>query len=1469
MRAADLAAVSAPKVADVAAEMVGAHRRRSWRRENRCWIEVRGLDDADTGPAVAGAVLAALRAHPGVASADINVPLARVVIHLHAVAPPTRELFDLLDNAESTVRQPVPRHTSTDLPGDGVDLAVALTAAALNAAGLGVALAGRVLWIPRLPSSLSAAVTVVDYQPRLRRLIEDQLGATTTDAVLGLATATAHTLTQATTSLAVDLLVQLTKAAAAQAAATAWRHHEPALAPQAACPTPAETPARPCPVPPGPIERHADRAGLVQALGATALGALTASLDTAAVAAAVAAPKAARTCRESFANTVSRDLARRHAVLPLAPEAFRRLDRVDAIVIDPRALAATQLCIGAIRGITDAQRAHVWEQAQDELARGNLRLGWQPAGIGEVLIRHAHHPLAAALITEARRADAEVVSVDVEDLGDLRSGFDVLHAVAPDIDTALGAAVTSLQEQGRTVAVISSSAGTALAAADVSIGLLSPGIAPPWQAQLLADDVAAVWQLIHALPAARQASRRGVELATGASALGALLMIPGVRGRGPGPVAAGAAAGIWTGYRLARSTVGTPLPPPVDLREWHAMSGAQVRRLLPPRPDVERKRPSRLSSVAETSGAVVRRIAAPVVTAAGDFTMAMRAELADPLTPVLAVGAAASAILGSPVDAALVGSVLVGNAALAATQQMRAERLLKRLLAVHDPPARRLVEVPGKPPTAITVAAAMLRPGDVIEVRPGEVVPADARLTQGADLEVDESSLTGESLPVAKQTQATPAVPLGDRACMLHAGSTVVAGTAIGIVTAVGPATAARRAGRYSRHGDSVVGLQSQLRALTDKAWPLSLAGGAVVTGLGMLRMTGLRQAVSSGVAISVAAVPEGLPLVATLAQQASARRLSRAGALVRSPRSVEALGRVDTVCFDKTGTLSENRLRVTEVTTAAGVTQAEVLTAAGRATPPATGERHEHATDAAVVAASSATSAGTETGSVSACLPFRSGRPFSATLIDNHLYIKGAPETVLQASAVADPQIATALEELAVRGLRVIAVARRQLSPTQVRAATDDTEVFTALCSAELDVLGLLGLADTPRTEAADLLSALTAQNIGIRLITGDHPVTAAAIATELGLTEAQGQVVTGAEWEAMPRRAQERAVTDCRVFARMAPEHKVQIVETLERIGHVCAMVGDGANDAAAIRAATVGVGVAAAGSDPARTAADVMLLDGQISALLYGLDEGRRLWQRVQAAVAVLLGGNAGEVAFAVIGTAITGRAPLNARQLLLVNMLTDALPAAALAVSTPRSTSTTARGLDPTALWRAVAVRGTATTAAATAAWTLASLTGRPRRASTVALVALVSAQLGQTMLESRSPLVVVTAFGSLTVLAGAISTPGLSQLLGNTPLGPLGWAQALGSAACATAGAAFASRLLPVPTFGSDEPSTTCTTPTRHNSAYTSRNGTTSNRASATGNGSDPTPSANETMPPPSITHASPRGTRHDRKTTNA
>lgn len=1446
LTAAGITLVDAPRRAAVSAavRLPGAlgGQRRCWTRDDRCWIEVRGLDDDEDG-AIGATVVEKLRAEPAVREASLNRALARVMVRF---APDTDadELCDLVADAEAAVVGGPAEPSGTELPWDGPVLVANAASTAVNIAGLAAALAGRLMPLPALPSGVAAAAVLIDYQPRLRAALEHRLGATTADTAIALTTAAAYTLTQAPWSLAVDATKHLARAAEAQSAARAWRAREPDLAEHADCDDDVRPSSRPQPLPAGPIERHGDRSAVVQLLTAAGLTIGTAGLDAPATAILVAAPKAARNSREVFAGTLSRGLADRHGVLPVRPAALRRFDRVDTVVVDPRVLGTEELRVGRMRNVDDRDLVTVWQWAQRELARGALTVGWHPAqspsneqGGGEVLVRHARHPLAAGLLGELRRGPAESISLDVDYLDDMRAAFDDLSPCEADsIDDALADLVRRLQADGRTVAIVSTDAGQAMCDADVAIGVRREDTLP-WRADLITDDLTGAWRLAHALRAGRRASERGVQLATGASVLGALLMIPGVRGRGPGPVTAGAAAGAWTGFSLARGVLTADPPQPVIERDWHAMTVDEVRRALPPpEPEEPAKSRSRLTSTAASATGAILSVVGPARRTVWQFASAMRSEMSDPLTPVLAIGSAASAVLGSPVDAVLVGSVLTGNAALAATQRLRAERLLQRMLTVQDPPARRLLG----DDSYETVQANTLRPGDVIEVRPGEVVPADARIVHAAEVEVDESALTGESLPVPKQVEPTPAAPVAERACILHATTTVVAGTAVALVTTVGSQTQARRAAHSPHPEGSAVGLQAQLRELTDKAWPFSLAGGAAVTGLGLLRRAGLRQAVSSGVAVSVAAVPEGLPLVATLAQQASARRLTRVGALVRTPRSVEALGRVDVVCFDKTGTLSENRLSVNRIEAGPGSSDDRVLDHAARATPPPSGDGHEHATDAAVAEAA-------ENAGLGACepacarLPFRSGRPFSASICGNVLSVKGSPEAILTACGNVDDDVSRTIQEMATDGLRVIAVACRELTQTQVDDIGDDADALVELCSGGLSFEGLLGLSDTPRAEAAAVLAGLADSGIGVRLITGDHPVTAVAIAAELGLDASMEQVISGSDWEGLSRHRQEEAVQNSVVFARMSPEHKVQIVQTLERLGQVCAMVGDGANDAAAIRAATVGIGVASRGSDPARTAADVMLLDGRIGALLDALDEGRQLWRRVQSAVAVLLGGNAGEVAFAIIGTALSGRAPLNTRQLLLVNMLTDALPAAALAVSPPSASQRTAgRGPDQAALGRTVAVRGTATAAAATTAWGLARVTGREARASTIGLVTLVSTQLGQTLIDSHSPLVVSTAAGSLVVLGALISTPGVSQLLGCTPLGPLAWGQALTTAAAATGAAALAPRLFaPGAQHPVEDQSTISTMPIDTSTAYSSRTGTASTRATASVNGSEP------------------------------
>ncbi|AFM17024.1 P-type ATPase, translocating [Mycolicibacterium chubuense NBB4] len=1384
--------------AGMAIEAIGGPpARRAAANGQRYWIEVRGLE-GDDGPEILTNVLAAVSSTPGVQDAFVNRAVARVVVAVDADGPTMAELCRVVADAEPRSAGGAGSRTAS-LPGDDAVLAGRMLAAAAALAGVGLSVTGSVVPLRGLPDLFAVPITLTDQTPRLRRHLEQRLGPEATDLLFGVVNAATASATLSPTAAAAEAVTRLMLAAEALSGRSAWRRHEADLA-QRLADDDTRLPSDMVPPVDGPGERYADRAGLAGVGAAAVLGLLSRDAGLAGAAALAAAPKPLRGAREGFGCAVTRGLIAGHDAVVLRPRALRMLDRIDVVMIDPRAVYADELTVSRVLGVSNSRRGHAWEAVRAALNRKRLSPGWHDladipgAGdTGTALVSPVRDPFAGALVAEARRAHRRVVSLDDDGLRSLAQGFDELRPLAGSVDESVAAAVDALKAQGATVLLLTTADMRAAHRADVTVGVVRTQRPPPWGADVFVPDLLAAWRLLHALPAARSATDRGIHLSVSASAIGALMLIPGVVGRGPESVNAGVVAGLWTGYSAAAKVFRDPVPEPEASHEWHALPVEEVQRLLPRPPDDHRDEPSR----GWTDRVPMRGLGGAAASAwdlGREFAGEMRTNLSDPLTPLLATGAVASALLGSALDAALVGGVLLANAALSAEQQLHAERILRRLLAVEDPLARRRVG-PLDDARQQKVAAKLLRVGDIIEVHADEVVPADARVIAADNVEVDESTLTGESLPVPKYTEPTPGAPLAERGCMLYAGTTLVAGTALAVVVAVGSRTEVRRALAMAPAKSREIGLQRQLSRITQRAMPFSLGGGALVGLLSVFRGTPLREAVGSAVAMTVAAVPEGLPLVATLAQLASARRLTGESVLIRNPHSVEALARLQVVCFDKTGTLSENQLEIKSVRPVGGFTEADVLDAAATTIFVRPGHRAHHATDDAIRRAIDGSDDTTDSISPprDAFLPFQSGRPFAAALVGTRLTIKGAPEVL--ASALRNDRVPRMqmIAEMAAAGLRVLAVAERHLTAEQAAKAAADPVVLESFCTSDLLPVGLLGLADTPRAAAPRLLAALAERGIGVRLITGDHPVTASVIANELGVAVIAEEVITGSQWETLSADERAEAVMSRRVFARMTPEHKIDIVQTLERVGCVTAMVGDGANDAAAIRAASVGIGVAARGSDPARTAADVVLLDGRIEALIDALDEGQQLWRRVQSAVSMLLGGNTGEVCFALITSLLTGRSVLNARQMLLVNMLTDALPAAALAVSPQNSSAHVDR--DEAAMWRAIGIRGASTTVAATLAWSMASVTGTQRRASTVALIGLVGAQLAQTLADSHGRLVVLTTFGSFGVLVAIVSTPGVSQVFGCTPVDPLGWGQALVATGVAAAISALAPDVL--------------------------------------------------------------------------
>jgi cation-transporting ATPase I len=1391
-----LAVDAGAAVAGIAAEaMGGPPKRRCSSKGARHWIELRGLD-GENGRGIRTEVLAALRATPGVCDASLNSAIARVVVTVEDDGPSSAELSKIVNDAERRAVPSIARRWPTTLPGDD-DVVIARTAAAaVAAAGFGLAVTGSVLRLGRLPEWVSVPPTLLDHIPSVRTQIEQRLGPDGADFIFAVANSTAAALTASPSSAAAEAATRAMLAAEAWNARRAWHRCEADLAVN-----PSETAPRISQTSTWSAERYANRAGATGVAAAAALGLLSANPRTAGLAALVAAPKPVRTIREAFGCALTRGLTDQHGALVLHPRVLRRLDRIDTVVIDPRVLYTDNLMVSRVTGLQNSRRAEAWNAARTALKDGKLGPGWHPLSTipgaghaGKALISPIRDPFAGAVVAEARQSGRAVVSVADDGLRSLAKGFDHLHPLAGSIDDAIADAIATLRADGANIALLTTPEMLAAHDADFTVGVAREDQPPPWGADVFVPDLIGAWRLLHALQAAHAVKNRGIELSASSSLVGALMLIPGVPGSGPASVNTAAIAGIWSGFATGAKVFRDKEPAPEPVHDWHALPVEDVQRLLPrPADEPEAARPGRIERLSAAPPVrQVGSIAGETWRAGKDFVGEMRANLSDPITPILATGALASALLGSPFDAALVGGVLLANAALSSEQQLHAERVLRRLLAVQEPAARRHV---GELDTGDQeeVEASRLRPGDIIEVRAGEVIPADGRLIAAFNVEVDESALTGESLPVAKHTDATPGAPLAERTCMLYSGCTVVAGSGIAVVTAVGREAEMRRAMAMAPAKSREIGLQSQLRRITGRALPFSLGGGALVGLLSAIRRTPLRQSAASAVSVIVAAVPEGLPLVATLAQLAAARKLSSKSVLIRNPHSVEAFARLNVVCFDKTGTLSENRLAVRAVRPVPGHAAGDVLHKAARTTYTSGGRRAEHATDDAIFRAAEAESVA-PAAEFDAVLPFQSGRPFAAALQGTELTIKGAPEVIASALAEDRPGLAGMLDEMTSNGLRVLAVAERQLDEDQAAAAAADSVVFERFCREGLIPIGLIGIADTPRESASTLLKELGNRGIGVRLLTGDHPVTAAVIAAELGLDVTADQVMTGSEWELLSAEERVEAVTNRMVFARMSPEHKIDVVQTLERADVVTAMVGDGANDAAAIRAASVGIGVAAAGSDTARTAADVMLLDGRIEALLDALDEGHQLWRRVQSAVSVLLGGNAGEVAFAIVTSLLTGRSVLNARQMLLVNMLTDALPAAALAVSP--QTNTGAADRDESAMWRAIGLRGAATTAGASLAWVLAgTVPSSPRRTATVSLIGLVGTQMLQTLTDSHGPLVVVTTAGSFAAMFVVVTTPGLSQLFGCTPVGPVGWSQGLFAATAASALAAVAPDML--------------------------------------------------------------------------
>ncbi|WP_409331617.1 cation-translocating P-type ATPase [Trujillonella humicola] len=682
---------------------------------------------------------------------------------------------------------------------------------------------------------------------------------------------------------------------------------------------------------------------------------------------------------------------------------------------------------------------------------------------------------------------------------------------------------------------------------------------------------------------------------------------------------------------------------------------------------------------------------------------------------LILLGAALLAgLVGDLKDTIVILVVLLINATIGFVQENKAERSLEALREMLTPTAR----VRRAAGTRVLDAAELV-PGDVVLLEAGDRVPADGRLLVAESVEVDESALTGESQPVAKSTAPVGAapgdkVPLGDRVGMAYMNTTLTRGRAELVLTATGMRTEVGEIAEMLRSGeDPKTPLQIQLDSVGKR---IALIGGvaiAVYAVIAFARGESLGELALSAVALAVATVPEGLPAVLALTLALGVARMARRGAIVKRLASVETLGSATVVCSDKTGTLTLNQMTARALVLAGRRVRidGEGYAPHGRILDEGTGEpaddvdrlleplvlcsdavltpdREQRAgiigdpTEGALVVA--AAKAGIEATALRSAhprvgeLPFDSTRKFMATAHREdgqvRVHVKGAPDVLLERSAAvltADgvqplddagrDRLAAEVSELASRGLRVLAAAT-----TLVDDLPADAEQLADRLTG-LTLLGLVGIADPPRPQAKDAIALAARAGVAVKMITGDHRDTAAAIARELGI---RGEVVTGADLDRMSAEELSERVERIGVFARVAPEHKVAIVQALTARGHVAAMTGDGVNDAAALRSAHMGVAMGITGTEVTKEAGDMILTDDDFATIVASVREGRSIYDNVVKFVRFQLSTNIGAI-LSFLGASVAGlAAPLTAIQVLWVNIIMDGPPAMALGVDPAR-------------------------------------------------------------------------------------------------------------------------------------------------------------------------------------------------------
>ena len=631
----------------------------------------------------------------------------------------------------------------------------------------------------------------------------------------------------------------------------------------------------------------------------------------------------------------------------------------------------------------------------------------------------------------------------------------------------------------------------------------------------------------------------------------------------------------------------------------------------------------------------------------------------------------------------LILAIVILNAVLGVSQESKAEKAMEALKKMSAPHARVIRDGVEK-----VVDAYTLVPGDIIRIEAGDFIPADARLLESASLKSDESALTGESVPAEKDAGALvqEAAPLGDRINMVYSGCSVVYGRAKAVVTATGMDTEMGKiASLLEGAGQALTPLQMKLKSLGKLLGFVALGICAVIFLIGILSGMPIMEIFMIAVSLAVSAIPEGLPAIVTIVLSMGMLRLSKKNAVIRQLPAVETLGSASVICSDKTGTLTQNRMTVVSAhafgqkgledisdnnsDAIKALLKKAALCCDGSFSVEDGKEVHiGDPTETSIVAA--AFRNGMTKESLNAAhprlfeLPFDSDRKLMTTVHkfgDEIISVtKGAFDVIAGRLAGELPDGANELvDEMGARALRVLAIAERKLNsvPTAEEAGTLETN---------LTLIGLVGIIDPPRPEVRDAVKECKTAGIRPVMITGDHVITASAIAKDLGILRDGDRAVTGAELSKMSDDELEKQVEGISVYARVTPEDKIRIVRAWQKKDRIVSMTGDGVNDAPALKAADIGCAMGITGTDVAKSAAAMTLMDDNFTTIVYAVKEGRGIYDNIKKVVGFLLGTNIGEILCVFLSMLLWRETPLMSMQLLLINLATDSLPAVALGV-----------------------------------------------------------------------------------------------------------------------------------------------------------------------------------------------------------